>query len=136
MKPTTTILPSFSALNQDCVRPTVVRLSGSVDVPETAAYQFLVKDDKGQVRTTRITIYDATRRFVDYSTGNRGQPLPPSPLLLAKGKHPIEIIALQYSGSLRMELNWEIAGRKQTPVPAEALWHDPLEKPAAQKQAD
>ena len=136
LKPTATILSSFSALNQDCVRPTVVRLSGFVDVPETATYQFSVKDDRTQVRTTRVTIYDATRRFVDYTTGNRGQPLPPSPLLLAKGKHPIEIIALQYSGSLRMELNWEIAGRKPTPVPAEALWHDPLEKPAAQKQGE
>ena len=35
-----------------------------------------------------------------------------------------------------MELTWELAGRKPTPVPPEALWHDPLEKPAAQQQGD
>ena len=121
LKPATTILASFSTLNSDCTHPTVVRLSGSVDVPETGLCQFSIKEQKG--RQTRIIVYDATRRFVDF-TINSGQ-WPPSPVLLAKGKHPIEIIVYQLSGPMQMELAWGIAGRKKMPVPADALWHDP-----------
>jgi len=123
LKPATTILTSFSALTQNISRPTVIRLIGSVDVPETAIYQFSIKEERG--RQTRIVVYDATRRFVESSQMS----WPPTPVMLARGRHPIEIIAYQLSGSLEMELDWRIADRKPMPVPAEAFWHNPLGKP-------
>ena len=130
LKPvSTTKLPEFTALNQPCAHPTLVRLRGSIEVPETAVYRFYI--DYKNDGWIRCTISDASRRFAEYSvTRGKNFHSQPRPLLLAKGKHPIEIIGYQLSGSLQMRLDWELAGHKQSPVPAEALWHDPSDKPS------
>ena len=123
-----TILPAFAELNQACAHPTLVRLRGSIEVPETAVYRFHI-NHKMDGRT-RLTVFDASRRFAEYSV-TRGKHFhaQPRPLLLEKGRHPIELIGYQLGDALQIGLDWQKGDGPRTPVSAEALWHDESGKP-------
>jgi len=105
----------------------VIWLHGFVEVPETGAYRFAVKNDKGVACLFHLldrSGYYTEGAFLDQGSTTEA-------MLLAKGKHPISLIIMRDQGGIGTELLWEGPGFKLGDIPATALSHLPPTEPVA-----
>ena len=94
----------------------VLRLHGLLEVPTTGSYHVYPWTAGGGSIT--FTIYDAGGRHI---VGNAGDEV-----CLAQGKHPISLVVLQGAKPKSIVLQWDGPNLPRGPVPASALWHEPL----------